>query len=209
MIQRLLFAAGFFLLGWWFHGLMETRSFQREAERTLEERRQALAALETPARNPSTRVSDPRTGEPARSRRALPVRSVIGRIEIPRLGISAAIAEGTEPAVLDRAVGHFVSTALPGEPGNFALAGHRDTFLRGLGRIRPNDVVVISTPASTHRYVVEGSRVVEPERIEVLDPTREPSLTLVTCYPFTFVGPAPKRFIVRAKLSATEAAAVR
>jgi len=125
---------------------------------------------------------------------------VFGRIEIPRLGISALIAEGTQPAQLDRSVGHISTTAFPGRPGNCALAGHRDTFLRGLGDVRENDIIHIDTLQGTYTYEVEWGAVVEPRQVDVLDSTVAPSLTLVTCYPFAFVGPAPERFVVRAKL---------
>ncbi len=125
---------------------------------------------------------------------------VFGRIEIPRLGISALIAQGTEPAQLERAVGHIATTAFPGQSGNCALAGHRDSFLRGLGDVRENDVIRIDTLQDTYTYVVEWGTVVEPHRVDVLDSTPAPSLTLVTCYPFNYVGPAPQRFVVRARL---------
>jgi sortase A len=125
---------------------------------------------------------------------------VFGRIEIPRLGISALIAEGTEPAQLARAVGHIPTTAYPGQPGNCALAGHRDSFLRGLGGVREDDVIRIDTLQGTCTYEVEWGMVVGPRRVDVLDPTAAPSLTLVTCYPFHAVGPAPERFVVRARL---------
>lgn len=194
-MQFVLLATGFFLLGWWFHGWRESQSFQKAAMQTLELRRAALADLEQ--------------GEKKSKKKSVPARSVIGRIDIPRLKISAVIVEGTDPDVLDKAVGHFRTTALPGETGNFALAGHRDTFLRGLGDIRDDDVVLISTPERTLRYVVEGKKVVGPERVDVLNPTPKPTLTLVTCYPFTFVGPAPERFIVRAALTENEGARVR
>jgi sortase A len=125
---------------------------------------------------------------------------VFGRIEIPRLGISALIAEGAEPAQLERAVGHISTTEFPGQPGNCALAGHRDSFLLGLGDVRENDVIRIDTLQDTYTYVVEWGRVVRPGRVDVLDSTAAPSLTLVTCYPFRAVGPAPERFVVRARL---------
>jgi LPXTG-site transpeptidase (sortase) family protein len=123
---------------------------------------------------------------------------VLGRIEIPRLGISAIVAEGVDTKTLSRAVGHLPSTARPGDSGNCALAGHRDTFLRGLGEVREGDIVRIVTAAGSHSYRVEWSEIVEPHRVDVLDATESPSLTLVTCYPFAFVGRAPQRFIVRA-----------
>src|SRR6185436_8333856 len=144
VLETLLLAAGFFFLGWWFHGWNESRAFQHSAMESLEQRREAFASLE----RPESTASKPGTSAPAkkaaRKRHAIADRSVIGRIDIPRLKISAVIVEGTEPDVLDKAVGHFATTALPGEPGNVALAGHRDTFLRGLGAIRPDDEVLIS-----------------------------------------------------------------
>jgi sortase A len=124
---------------------------------------------------------------------------VLGRIEIPRLGITAIVAEGSDAKTLKRAVGHISSTELPGSPGNCALAGHRDTFLRGLGGVRVNDVIRIVTLERTYTYQVEWSEVVVPRRIDVLDSTATRSLTLITCYPFAFVGHAPQRFVVRAR----------
>jgi sortase A len=124
--------------------------------------------------------------------------AVLGRVEIPRLGISAIVADGTDAKTLGRAVGHIPTTALPGRPGNCALAGHRDTFLRGLGGVRPRDVIRVVTLEGTYAYQVAWTEVVDPRRVDVLDSTATRSLTLVTCYPFVFVGHAPKRFVVRA-----------
>ena len=129
---------------------------------------------------------------------AVPVAS-IGRIEIPRLDIRAMVAEGTDAPILELAVGHIPETAVPGGPGNCGLAGHRDTFFRRLEGVREGDRVRFSTAERTYTYEVEWSRVVEPDRVDTLDPTPVPSLTLVTCYPFTYVGRAPKRFVVRAR----------
>jgi sortase A len=124
---------------------------------------------------------------------------VIGRIEIPRLHIGAIVAEGADVGTLRRAVGHIPSTARPGSPGNCALAGHRDTFLRGLGAVRSRDVIRVVTTDRTYTYRVEWSAVVEPRRVDVLDSTATRSLTLITCYPFVFAGHAPRRFVVRAR----------
>jgi len=101
-------------------------------------------------------------------------------------------------------------TALPGGPGNCGLAGHRETFFRGLGGVRENDVIRIVTRTRTYTYRVEWSAVVEPRRIDVLDSTATRSLTLVTCYPFNYVGHAPRRFIVRAtQVTRVEGSAMR
>jgi len=124
---------------------------------------------------------------------------LLGRIEIPRLHIAAIVAEGADAATLRRAVGHIPSTARPGSPGNCALAGHRDTFLRPLAGVRVNDRIQIVTLRGTYTYEVAWTEVLDPRRIEVLDSTATRSLTLVTCYPFEFVGHAPQRFVVRAK----------
>jgi len=127
--------------------------------------------------------------------------SLVGRVEIPRLGVSAIILEGVESSTLRRGVGHIPDTPLPGSSGNVGLAAHRDSFFRALRDIRKNDTVKVKTLAGTYRYQVEWTRVVEPEQTEVLaaDIAAGPELTLVTCYPFNYVGSAPHRFIVRAR----------
>jgi sortase A len=99
---------------------------------------------------------------------------------------------------LRSAVGHVPETALPGEPGNAAFAGHRDTFFRKLRHVRKGDRIVVTTPDGVYDYVVRETRVVPPSDVSVLEPTAEQSLTLVTCYPFDYIGSAPERFIVRA-----------
>jgi len=123
----------------------------------------------------------------------------IGRLEIPSAGISVIVAAGTDDLTLQRGVGHIDGTALPGEPGNIALAGHRDTVFRGLRKLRPADLIFLVTPSGSFEYAVESLQTVEPERTDVLDASSHPTLTLVTCYPFDFIGPAPLRFIVRAR----------
>ena len=109
------------------------------------------------------------------------------------------MTEGVDKQTLSRAIGHVPTTARPGEPGNCALAGHRDSFLRGLGGVRVDDVVRIVTATRTFEYRVEWTRIVDPHQVDVLDSTATRSLTLVTCYPFEFLGHAPQRFIVRAR----------
>ena len=91
------------------------------------------------------------------------------------------------------------STALPGDPGNVVLAGHRDTFFRRLKDVRPGDRVTLTTPEGVFNYDIDSTAVVAPDRMEVLAPSASSSLTLITCYPFNYVGPAPDRFIVRAR----------
>lgn len=125
--------------------------------------------------------------------------SGLGRIEISQIGLTAMILEGTDEGTLQRAVGHIRGTPLPGQSGNVALAGHRDTFFRGLRNIRHDHEITLTTLSGSYRYRVESTRVVEPEQTEVLDDVGDDTLTLVTCYPFNFVGSAPYRFIVRAR----------
>lgn len=124
--------------------------------------------------------------------------ALLGEVEIPRIGLSSVILEGTEAGTLRRAVGHIHGTALPGQPGNLCLAGHRDTFFRPLRRVAVGDEVAIKSHAGRVLYRVQSVRVVRPEDAEVLDNTPGDALTLVTCYPFHFIGAAPKRFVVRA-----------
>ena len=130
---------------------------------------------------------------------AIAADGLIGRVEIPRLGVSTVLAEGTDEGVLRRAVGHIPGTALPGQPGNVGIAGDRDTFFRPLRDIRTNDIVLLSTLRGQYCYRVKSTKVVGPDAIDVLAPSTEQTLTLVTCYPFYFVGSAPDRFIVRAE----------
>ena len=124
---------------------------------------------------------------------------VIGRIEIPRLRISAMVLEGTAPKTLRVAVGHISGTALPGIRGNAALAAHRDTIFRPLQGVKAGDGIVMSTSYGEFRYVVNSIEIVNPTDVRVLRPTPDAELTLVTCYPFSYLGTAPQRFIVHAR----------
>ncbi len=125
-------------------------------------------------------------------------RGIVGRIEIPRLGLKAMILEGVSQRTLALAVGHIPGTALPGKEGNVGIAGHRDTFFRGLQGIRENDTILVTTRDGSFPYRVNSRAVVGPRDTRVLADSTEPSLTLVTCYPFRYLGPAPERFIVHA-----------
>ncbi len=133
------------------------------------------------------------------SRTAVKVDDVLGRIEIPRLGVKVAILEGTDPGTLRLGVGHIAGTALPGEPGNIGIAGHRDTYFRALRDIRADDEIQIQTATGLSRYVVDSIQIVAPGDAEVLAPSAGSAITLVTCYPFYFIGAAPERFVVHAR----------
>jgi LPXTG-site transpeptidase (sortase) family protein len=124
---------------------------------------------------------------------------VLGVIEIPRLAISSVVEEGVDSSTLWEAVGHIPGTAMPGEAGNSALAAHRDTYFRGLGDVEIRDVIVFRSPTANFRYRVESMRIVEADATDALPHSATPTLSLVTCYPFLYVGPAPKRFIVTAR----------
>lgn len=124
----------------------------------------------------------------------------VGKIEIPAVGLATRVLEGSNAGTLRLAVGHILGTAFPGPSGNVGLAGHRDTFFRPLRKIKVGDEIRFSTAAGTFKYRVVSLRVVLPNAIEVLNNTQRPTLTLVTCYPFDFVGDAPQRLIVRAEM---------
>lgn len=133
-------------------------------------------------------------------------RALVGRIDVPRLKLSALAREGADVATLRRAVGHIPGTALPGVSGNAGFAAHRDTFFGPLKSVRNGDEVILTTTRGVFRYLVTGTRIVEPSDVSVLDPTPGATLTLVTCYPFDYVGSAPQRFIVQAALEAASPA---
>lgn len=122
----------------------------------------------------------------------------VGEIEIPRLELKAVILQGDSSQVLRRGIGHLPKTAMPGELGNVGLAGHRDSFFRPLRKIHPGDMITLRTLKGEFRYRVESTRIVSPANVEVLAPTGKRELTLVTCFPFNYVGRAPHRFVVRA-----------
>jgi len=124
---------------------------------------------------------------------------VIGEMEVPRLGLKAIVVHGDSPAILQSAVGHLPGTALPGEAGNVALAGHRDTFFRPLRNIQSGDAITFRTLDGEFRYQVESTTVVPPSDISSLRSLGGRTLTLITCFPFYYVGAAPDRFIVRAR----------
>jgi sortase A len=124
--------------------------------------------------------------------------TAFGRLEIPRLGVSAIVKVGDDDATLDRAVGLVPESARPGQGGNIVLAGHRDTFFRPLRDIRIGDRIRMAVPDRTYTYEVESVMVVSPDDTNVLRSKGREELTLVTCFPFRYVGPSPDRFIVSA-----------
>lgn len=158
--------------------LVDAAHFQRTAAQMLDRE------LTPPAQPVSPEAIDPR---------------LIGRLEIPRLDVSLIVMEGDDEATLAVAAGHVPGTALPWESSNAVIAGHRDTFFRPLRDIREGDEIRMTTALGTFNYRVISTEVVEPDDLSVLAPTRTKSLTLVTCYPFVYVGAAPQRFIIHAQ----------
>lgn len=127
--------------------------------------------------------------------------SVLGRIQIDRLNLSAMVREGVDEKTLSRAVGHLPYTALPGQTGNFAIAAHRDTLFRALKDIRKDDRITFQSPTGTYTYEVTSINIVKPSDLSVVQPQgNNKLLTMITCYPFYYIGSAPKRFIVHARL---------
>ena len=153
-------------------------------------RRQALSTSPLPL------LESPLSPAPAAAQGLAP--GIVGRIEIPSIGLSAMVAEGVDSGTLRRAVGHLPGTALPGQPGNSVFAAHRDTFFRALRHIRRNDEVTLTTLRGRYRYRVQSIEVLGPGDVWVLKPGRQPTATLITCFPFDYVGAAPRRFVVRA-----------
>ncbi len=131
--------------------------------------------------------------------------TLLGRIEAPSVRMSAAVLEGSDDATLSRGAGHIEDTPFPGENGNIGIAGHRDTVFRPLRRIKVGDPLTLTADGRTYYYKITKTMIVGPDDVYVLDPTPQPTLTLVTCYPFEFIGHAPKRFIVQATRTNTPA----
>jgi sortase A len=187
-LERVLLVLGIASLGYYAYVSAEATLYQAFEDRELD----AILASGPPPRILPDRIPVSRAPAPG---------SAIGRIEIPRLGVSAIIRAGSDSRTLRLAVGYIPGTALPGQRGNTGLAAHRDTFFRRLRDIRADDEIRIVTADATFDYEVERTRIVQPTDVWVLNPTPQAALTLVTCYPFNYVGSAPQRFIVRASLS--------
>jgi sortase A len=180
--QRLFFMTGILALSYVAFTLLDARLYQVSAKRSLEGQTQVENGHNESRLAPAVKKGD-----------------VLGRMDIPRLGMSIAILQGASSRMLRLGAGHIEGTSLPGEAGNSGIAGHRDTFFRELQNVRAHDEIQIQTATGLFRYEVDWVKVVEPSDTTVLEPSAaESTLTLVTCYPFYFLGPAPKRFVVRA-----------
>jgi len=204
----LLAVYAFFRIHAWFFQAYDSWSF----DQVLKDRTHEVDASRLPEspRNPRNLEAEPeaanyRDWAPGRAlahekslKRQL--RGIVGRLLIPSLKLNVMVLEGTDPWTLNRAVGHIESTALPGRGGNVGISAHRDGYFRNLGHIGKGDEISIVTTENTYTYAVQSTQVVNPGDVEVLSPSDQPVLTLVTCFPFYFVGDAPQRFIVKAQL---------
>jgi sortase A len=174
-IEYACWLAGVLAISWVALASCSSVRYQSQQAKRLEDLRQ------NPAENGLARPGDP-----------------FGEISIPRLGLSAIIAEGVDERTLRHAVGHFPESSTPEEAGTVVLAGHRETFFRGLAHVRLHDLVKLETPHGKYRYEVVRTAVVGPQHVELVESSPQSDLTLVTCFPFRYVGPAPQRFIVQA-----------
>ena len=196
--NRLFYLGCAFIIGgalafaWYAYIQVDMFRTQRAASRVIDKQKAHYGQLygHTPVLPHTLLIVPPRPGEP------------IGRMEIPRLHLSVAILEGTSPKTLRVAAGHINGTALPGTAGNICIAAHRDTLFRPLREVQAQDAINITTTYGTFRYIVDRVEIVNPSDVRVLRPTTDQELTLVTCYPFTYLGPAPKRLAVHARLAA-------
>jgi len=184
---RVLVMMGALAFACWGYFTLNQLCFQSAARHVLERQMLHASALE---RNDPGQLhgwlTRPRHGD------------VLGHLEIARVGVSVVVLEGSDSRILAVAAGHIEGTALPGSIGNVGIAAHRDTFFHSLQRIRTNDTIRLTTAHGTFQYQVDRTDVVLPAATEVLDQSTSSELTLVTCYPFGYIGAAPKRFIVHA-----------
>lgn len=196
----MLLGAGLFLVGWPLFVTIESEVVQWRGSRQLEKNPLSAETAGVPATCGPSEVIVPRERSRPRDSVQTGVKtgSVLAKLEIERLGMSLVVLQGSDARTLDKSIGHVESTALPGEMGNIGIAGHRNTHFRKLERIRPGDVIKLETGEDEYRYVVEWAQLFTPNDLYVLDPSHGPAVTLITCFPFEYVGSAPQRFVVRA-----------
>jgi len=207
IVQISCFVLGAILLGWYLvargHSFFASRAAIKEFEEArsapIEVNRHRSAPGEPPSSHPvdTTLWAHGRVEEFQQSLFA-EMDAPLALMRIPRLEIEVPVFAGTNDLILNRGVGQIEGTALPGEVGNIGIAGHRDGFFRPLKDIALGDEIVLESTRETTTFFVEELHIVDPSDVWVLAPTDSPAITLVTCYPFYFVGSAPQRFIVRA-----------
>ena len=170
----------------------------RRGSREALDRFAELRATEKQPTSPDLTLWSPQRIAAWQSTLTLPSEVPLAVLRIPRIHLEVPVLKGTSDATLNRGAGHIEETATPGTSGNSGIAGHRDGFFRGLKDVGAGDTIEIETLQEKQIYRIERAWIVDPENVSVLDPTPEQSITLVTCYPFYFVGSAPQRYIVRA-----------
>jgi sortase A len=185
ILGSILVVIGLGSVAWWGYQMRSAHAFQREQTVTFTK-------------------SIPRAAEPGASLATpyatiVPPHGPVGRLDIPRVHLSVMILEGDDDATLAKAVGHLPDTVMPWERGNSAVAGHRDTFFRPLKDVREGDEVRVTTAEGPLVYRITDKKITTPDDVQVLAPTTNQVLTLVTCYPFYYIGSAPKRMIIRAE----------
>jgi sortase A len=185
LLSSLLIAGGGFLLFLGGRDFVESRVGQSEAAREFHRTTRGPRETSAAPRN----VRPPHLGD------------TLAKLTIPRLDTELYVIEGDDNADLRRGPGHLPGTAMPGADGNCIIAGHRDTHFRVLKDIKAGDDIVLETPRGKYLYRVRTTRVVSPNNTDSLNPTSDAVLNLITCYPFYYVGNAPKRFIVEARLT--------
>jgi sortase A len=195
--ERSLWALGLSLIGYWGYSQAAIRFEQARLEESLFGGKASVAAAADDALSADLASATTSTAP------VLAPGTPVALIEIPRVDVRAMVVEGVDSKSLERAAGHLPGTALPGAPGNSVMAAHRDTLFAGLRHVRLGDLITLRTDEREFSYQVSAIDVVTPRSLHVLDPTPHPSLTLITCFPFDFVGAAPMRFVV----SATEVGA--
>ena len=189
LFDRLLLIIGVGCLGVYVVYTVQARIYQHQLEESFEYMVNKPVVTGEPVDKP-----------PPLGNRTPPLKEgdLVGRLEIPRLDVSVMVLEGVKSRTLRLGAGHIPGTPIPGAGSNAGIAAHRDSFFRALLKIQTNDEIRFQTPEKSVQYRVVSTEIVQPDDVTVLTPTPKDTITLVTCYPFYYIGPAPKRFIVKA-----------
>jgi sortase A len=212
-LERLLFIFGLLMLGIYLgaraHTAVSSRAtvetFKHEQLRSPDQEKTVVLA----AAKPDFSLWSPKRIKEYEDSLATYFTPAIGILRIPKIHVEVPVLDGTDELSLNRGVGRIVGTASPGQEGNIGIAGHRDGFFRGLKDVALGDTVEVVTQRRTETYIIDNIVIVDPDDTSVLQARQRPSLTLVTCYPFHFVGSAPRRYIVQASLADSDAGTTR
>lgn len=204
-IERFLLIFGVLLLGAYVGARVHAAFFSRLAVRGFESRQSFLqqdrsVRLDLPVKAPDFTLWSVKRIQDYRDSLAAKFAPAVALLQIPKIHLEVPVLKGTDDLTLNRGVGLIEGTAQPGENGNIGIAGHRDGFFRGLKDIHEGDKIDLVTTTGTERYTIDHIVIVTPDDVSVLAPRSRPSITLVTCYPFYYVGSAPQRYIVQASM---------